>query len=69
MFTPWFLQEAIETIRVELVANVVSKVLSQASYNAFSLKNAGIRKVAPYFGNGLLLNMKGQLASPNKWIN
>jgi hypothetical protein len=43
MFTPWFLQEAIETIRVELVANVVSKVLSQASYNAFSLKNAGIR--------------------------
>jgi molecular chaperone DnaK (HSP70) len=43
MFTPWFSQEAIETIRAEPVADVVSKVLSQASCNIFSLKNAGIR--------------------------
>ena len=32
-----------ETIRAEHVADVVSKVLSQASRNTFSLKNAGIR--------------------------
>jgi hypothetical protein len=40
MFTPWFSQE---TIWAELVADVVSMVLSQASRNTFSLKNAGIR--------------------------
>ena len=43
MFTPWFPQEAMETIRAEPVANIVSKVLSQVSCNTFSLKNAGIR--------------------------
>ena len=32
-----------ETIRAEPVVDVVSKVLSQASCNTFSLKNAGIR--------------------------
>ena len=32
-----------ETIRAKPIADVVSKVLSQASYNTFSLKNAGIR--------------------------
>ena len=32
-----------ETIRAEPVADVVSKVLSQASCNTFSLKNACIR--------------------------
>ena len=32
-----------ETIRAEPVADVVSKVLSQASCNTFSLKNVGIR--------------------------
>ena len=42
MFTLWFSHEVIETIRVELVADVVSKVLSQAKCNTFSL-NAGIR--------------------------
>ena len=47
MFTPWFSQEAMETIRVEPIANVVSKVLSQASCNTFSLKNAGIRISCP----------------------
>ena len=43
MFTPWFSQEAMETIQAEPIADVVFKVLSQASYNIFSLKNAGIR--------------------------
>ena len=43
MFTPWFPQEAMETIRAEPVADVVFKVLSQASCNTFSLKNDGIR--------------------------
>jgi len=43
MFSPWFSQEATDTIRVEPIADVVSKVLSQASCNTFSLKNAGIR--------------------------
>ena len=43
MFTPWFSQDAMETIRAKHVADVVSKVLSQASCNTFSLKNAGIR--------------------------
>ena len=43
MFTPWFSQEAMETIRVEPIVDVVSKVLSQASCNTFSLKNVGIR--------------------------
>ena len=42
MFTR-FSQEAMKTIRAEPVADVVSKVLSQASCNTFSLKNAGIR--------------------------
>ena len=32
-----------ETIRAEPITDVVSKVLSQASCNTFSLKNAGIR--------------------------
>ena len=32
-----------ETIRAEPVADVISKVLSQASCNTFSLKNVGIR--------------------------
>ena len=32
-----------ETILAEPVADVVSKVISQASCNTFSLKNAGIR--------------------------
>ena len=32
-----------ETIRAEFVADVVFKVLSHASCNTFSLKNAGIR--------------------------
>ena len=41
MFTPWFSLEAMETIRAEPVANFVSNVLSQASCNIFSLKNAG----------------------------
>jgi hypothetical protein len=43
MFAPWFLQEAMETIRAEPTADVVFKVLSQASCNTFFLKNAGIR--------------------------
>ena len=43
MFTPWFSQEAMKTIRAEPIADVVSKVLSQASCITFSLKNAGIR--------------------------
>ena len=43
MFTPWFSQEDMETIRAEPVADIVSKVLSQASCNTFSLKNVGIR--------------------------
>ena len=43
MFTPWFSQEAMKTIRAEHVADVVSNVLSQDSCNTFSLKNAGIR--------------------------
>ena len=43
MFTPWFLQEVMKTIREEHVADIVSKVLSQVIYNTFSLKNAGIR--------------------------
>ena len=43
MFTPWFSQEAMETIQEEPIVDVVSKVLSYASYNTFSLKNAGIR--------------------------
>ena len=43
MFTPWFSHEAMETIRAEPIADVVSKVLSQASCNTFSLKNVGIR--------------------------
>ena len=47
MFTPWFSQEGMETIRAEPVADVVSKVLSQASCNTFSLKNAGIRYRGP----------------------
>ena len=38
-----FSQEAMETIRAEHVADVVSNDLSQASCNTFSLKNAGIR--------------------------
>jgi len=43
MFTPWFEQEAMETIRAEPVVDVVFKALSQATCNTFSLKNAGIR--------------------------
>ena len=43
MFTPWFSQKAMETIQAEPVADVVSKVLSLASCNTFSLKNADIR--------------------------
>ena len=43
MFTSWISQEAIETIRAEPIADVVSNVLSQASCNTFSLKSAGIR--------------------------
>ena len=43
MFTPWFSQKAMETIQVEPIVDVVYKVLSQASCNTFSLKNAGIR--------------------------
>ena len=42
MFTR-FSQEAMKTIRAEPVADVVSKVLSQATCNTFSLKNACIR--------------------------
>ena len=42
MFTR-FSQEAMETIQAEPVADVVSKVLSQASCNTFCLKNVGIR--------------------------
>ena len=47
MFTPWISQEAMETIRAEPVVDVVSNVLSQASCNTFSLKNAGIRISCP----------------------
>jgi hypothetical protein len=57
-----FSQEAMKTIRAESIADVVSKVLSNASCNTFSLKNVGI-------GTSLLLNKKVQLASPDKWIN
>ena len=32
-----------ETIRAKPIVDIVSKVLSQASCNTFSLKNAGIR--------------------------
>ena len=43
MFTPWFSQEAMATIQAKPVADVVFKVLTQASCNTLSLKNAGIR--------------------------
>jgi predicted RNase H-like nuclease (RuvC/YqgF family) len=43
MFTSWFEQKAMETIRAKPVVDVVSKVLSQATCNTFSLKNASIR--------------------------
>jgi hypothetical protein len=38
MFTPWFEQKAMETIRAKPVADVVSKVLSQATCNTFFFK-------------------------------
>ena len=58
MFTPWFSQEAMETIRAELVANVVSKVLSRPTTIYFLWRMLVSGQAAPDFGNGLLLNKK-----------
>jgi hypothetical protein len=70
MFTPLFSQEVMETIRAEPVADIVCKVLSQASHNTFSLKNADIGTSCPILREWFCCST-GKFSWPraNKWIN